>query len=63
MLIMGEKLKYGIGEQDFRLLRKAGCVYIDKTQYIENIITSGAKYYFLARPRRFGKSLLLSTME
>ncbi len=60
---MGEKLKYGIGEQDFRLLRKAGCVYIDKTQYIENLISSGSKYYFLARPRRFGKSLFLSTLQ
>lgn len=63
MLIMGKNLKYGIGEQDFRLLREAGCVYIDKTQYIENIITSGSKYYFLARPRRFGKSLFLSTLQ
>ncbi len=60
---MGEKLKYGIGEQDFRLLRKARCVYIDKTQYIENLISSGSKYYFLARPRRFGKSLFLSTLQ
>ncbi len=60
---MGENLKYGIGEQDFRLLRKAGSVYIDKTQYIEDIVSSGSKYYFLARPRRFGKSLCLSTLQ
>lgn len=60
---MSKKVKYPIGEQDFKMLREAGCVYVDKTSYIEKIITSGSKYYFLARPRRFGKSLFLSTMQ
>ncbi len=60
---MCKNLKYAIGEQDFRLLREAGCIYIDKTQFIEKIISSGSKYYFLARPRRFGKSLFLSTLQ
>lgn len=59
---MTQRPKYGIGEQDFKSLRDAGCVYVDKTQFIERIITSGVKYYFLARPRRFGKSLFLSTL-
>lgn len=60
---MRELAKYGIGEQDFKSLRQTGCVYVDKTEYIEKLITSGSKYYFLARPRRFGKSLFLSTLR
>lgn len=53
-------VKYGIGQQDFRVLREKDCIYIDKTKYIDNIIRSGSQYYFFARPRRFGKSLFLS---
>lgn len=60
---MREIVKYGIGEQDFKSLRQAGCIYVDKTPYIEKLVTSGSKYYFLARPRRFGKSLFLSTLR
>lgn len=60
---MFKKVKYPVGEQDFKMLREADCVYVDKTAYIEKIITSGSKYYFLARPRRFGKSLFLSTLQ
>lgn len=55
--------KYGIGEQNFKNLIEDGCVYVDKTRYIEKLLTSGSKYYFLARPRRFGKSLFLSSVE
>ena len=51
--------KYPIGEQDFKSLRERECVYIDKTRYIDIIDRAGSKYYFLARPRRFGKSLFL----
>jgi len=54
--------KYPIGLQDFRKIRKEGFIYIDKTQPIYNLIDSG-NYYFLSRPRRFGKSLLLSTIK
>ncbi|MDW8206014.1 MAG: AAA family ATPase, partial [Cytophagales bacterium] len=54
--------KYPIGIQDFGELRKGGYVYIDKTPDIFRLIDQG-KYYFLSRPRRFGKSLLLSTMK
>ncbi len=50
-----------IGVSDFEALRKEGYLYIDKTESIYNLITTG-KYYFLSRPRRFGKSLLLSTL-
>ncbi|MCR5399961.1 MAG: ATP-binding protein [Treponema sp.] len=51
-----------IGIQDFEDLRNRGCVYVDKTQQIYNLAHEG-KPYFLSRPRRFGKSLLLSTFE
>ena len=53
---------YPIGLQNFEDLRKNNYLYVDKTHHIYNLATTG-KYYFLSRPRRFGKSLLLSTME
>ena len=53
---------YPIGIQDFESLRKNGFVYVDKTALIYKLASTG-RYYFLGRPRRFGKSLLLSTME
>ncbi|MDE5814439.1 MAG: ATP-binding protein [Muribaculaceae bacterium] len=60
---MEEKVvKYPIGDQDFKSLREGGFIYVDKTQYIDRIL-NGSKYYFLARPRRFGKSLFLSTLR
>ena len=54
--------KYPIGLQDFQGLRQDGYLYVDKTKYIHELVSSG-KYYFLSRPRRFGKSLLITTME
>ena len=54
--------RYPIGMQNFATLREDGYTYVDKTGFIEKLVTSG-KYYFLSRPRRFGKSLLLSTIE
>jgi hypothetical protein len=54
--------KYPIGIQTFRKIREEGFLYIDKTQLIHQLISTG-NYYFLSRPRRFGKSLLLSTIE
>lgn len=57
------ELKYPIGEQDFGNIRKSGCVYVDKTRFLEKMIRGGGKYFFLARPRRFGKSLFLSTID
>ncbi|MDE5882888.1 MAG: ATP-binding protein [Muribaculaceae bacterium] len=54
---------YPIGQQDFRELREDECTYVDKTQYIGKILASRHRYYFLARPRRFGKSLFLSTLR
>ena len=53
---------YPIGIQNFESIRQGGYVYVDKTHLIHQLATTG-KYYFLSRPRRFGKSLLVSTME
>jgi hypothetical protein len=55
--------KLPIGISDFKKLREENFIYVDKTQYIYKLITEGAGYYFLSRPRRFGKSLLISTLE
>ncbi|MDE5870688.1 MAG: AAA family ATPase, partial [Muribaculaceae bacterium] len=60
---MEDKDRYAIGQQDFKTLRKRDAFYIDKTAFIEKIVRSRTQYYFLARPRRFGKSLFLSTMK
>ena len=53
---------YPIGVQNFESLRQDGYFYIDKTEFIYRLVKSG-RYYFLSRPRRFGKSLLISTLE
>ena len=58
---MSEKL-YPIGIQNFESLRKDGYLYVDKTALIYQLAKRG-RYYFLNRPRRFGKSLLISTLE
>ena len=50
------------GRQSFRDLRESNCIYVDKTQHIYNLCTT-TKMYFLSRPRRFGKSLLISTLH
>ncbi len=55
-------MKLPIGIQTFSEIRDRNLLYIDKTKQIHGILTSG-KYFFLSRPRRFGKSLLLSTMH
>ena len=53
---------YPIGRQNFENLRNEGFVYVDKTALIYKLVKEGS-VYFLSRPRRFGKSLLLSTLE
>ena len=55
-------MKYPIGIQSFPDIRERGFVYVDKTAFVYQMALMG-KYYFLSRPRRFGKSLLVSTME
>ena len=55
-------MKYPIGIQNFEKIRKDGYAYVDKTALMYKMVSEGS-YYFLSRPRRFGKSLLLSTLE
>ena len=55
-------MKYPIGIQSFEQLREDGYVYVDKTDLVYKLVTTG-KIYFLSRPRRFGKSLLVSTLK
>ena len=55
-------MKYPIGIQDFEKIINGGYVYVDKTALIHQLVTEG-NIYFLSRPRRFGKSLLVSTLE
>lgn len=55
-------MKYPIGIQDFVKLRQGGFAYVDKTKFVYKLADEGS-YYFLSRPRRFGKSLFLSTLE
>ncbi|MDR1195827.1 MAG: ATP-binding protein [Endomicrobium sp.] len=54
--------KLPISTQSFEILRQNDCVYVDKTKYVFELIKNG-RVYFLSRPRRFGKSLLISTFE
>ena len=51
-----------IDTSDFAALRAAGQVYVDKTAYIQRMLEEGMRYVFLTRPRRFGKSLLVSVL-
>ncbi len=57
------QIKYPIGIQTFSSVREGGYLYVDKTGYIARLLDSSSKYVFLSRPRRFGKSLLLSTIK
>ena len=59
---MQETRKLPIGVQSFEILRKENFLYIDKTEFVYKLASEG-RQYFLSRPRRFGKSLLLSTMR
>ena len=54
--------KLPIGIQTFRIIREEGCYYVDKTAHIRQLVDQG-RHYFLSRPRRFGKSLLLDTIK
>ena len=61
-VIMEQLKTLPIGIQNFESLRKDGFLYVDKTELIYKLI-KGGRYYFLSRPRRFGKSLLMSTIH
>ncbi len=54
---------YPIGIQTFERIRKKDKLYIDKTEYIYRMAHTSGTYFFLGRPHRFGKSLLVSTMQ
>ena len=56
------KRKLPIGSSAFGNIRNRNCYYVDKTPYLEKLIDNG-EYYFLSRPRRFGKTLLVDTMQ
>ena len=56
------RMKYPIGIQTFEKVIQRGCVYVDKTDLVYSLVKDG-DVYFLSRPRRFGKSLLISTLE
>ena len=58
----GERRRLPIGIQTFREIREEGFYYVDKTAWIGRLIEAG-KHYFLSRPRRFGKSLLVDTLK
>jgi hypothetical protein len=57
-----EFIKYPVGYQDFKAIREEGFLYVDKTALIYRLVKT-SKYVFLSRPRRFGKSLLMSTLH
>ena len=61
-LNMSNMMKLPVGIQEFEKLRNEGYVYLDKTPLIWKMVNEGC-YYFLSRPRRFGKSLLMSTIQ
>ena len=54
---------YAVGVQDFGWIRERGAVYADKTEYVWKMVSTDSTYYFLSRPRRFGKSLLVDTLR
>lgn len=59
----GNRRGYAVGVQTFDRIREQGSVYIDKTEYVWKMVTTDAVNFFLSRPRRFGKSLLVDTLR
>jgi len=55
--------KFAVGVQEFDWIRERKSQYIDKTAYVYKMVSTDAKYFFLSRPRRFGKSLLVDTLR
>ena len=54
---------YAVGDPTFEWHREQNAVYIDKTAYVYRMVSTEAKYFFLSRPRRFGKSMLVDTLR
>lgn len=61
-IVRATRRRLPIGIQSFRSLRERDCYYVDKTQYVQRLLDDGT-HFFLSRPRRFGKSLLLDTIK
>lgn len=61
--MMGQERLYPIGIQTFSEIREGNYLYVDKTELVYRMTHSASKYQFLSRPRRFGKSLLTSTLR
>ena len=57
------KRGYAVGIQEFDWIRERNAVYVDKTALVYKMVNTNAKYFFLSRPRRFGKSLLVDTLK
>ncbi|MFW6007612.1 MAG: AAA family ATPase, partial [Halanaerobiales bacterium] len=55
--------KIALSKANFSDIRKNNFIYVDKTDYLYKIINSGEVYYFLSRPRRFGKTLFIDTLK
>ena len=55
--------RYAVGTQSFSGLRQEGALNVDKTEFVWRLAHQAGKYFFLSRPRRFGKTLLISTMQ
>lgn len=60
---MLNKKRLGLGVEDFKKIRSLDCYYIDKTKFIEDILLDGADIKLFCRPRRFGKTLNMSTLK
>ena len=58
-----DKLELPIGDASFRNIRTSGCYHVDKTPHLWSLAKGGRRYWFLSRPRRFGKSLLVDTLH
>ena len=63
MLTERPRRGYAVGVQEFDRIRESGAVYVDKTAYIYKMVSTKAVNFFLSRPRRFGKSLLVDTLR
>ena len=58
-----KRRKLPVGVQSFRKIREEGYLYVDKTDIVWELANNGDQYNYLSRPRRFGKSVLVDTLE
>lgn len=58
-----EERRLPVGIQSFKEIRRNNYAYVDKTEIVWNLVNRGKKYNYLSRPRRFGKSLLVDTLQ